>query len=1085
MATYIPGVPQYFPKLETFTPDYKFLANILDAKTTRYNTGYKAVNDLYSKVVYGDLSRGDTQEMRDQYANNLGPKLQQVSGMDLSVMQNVEAAKGLFKPFFEEDIIVKDLVTTTQYKNDMRYANMLQNSPIKDQREMYWQTGVEKMQYEMQDFVNASEEDALSMSAPKYVPDSDLYESARAYLKEQNFNVKITEPSKDGMWMITRKNGDLVTRQALQAVQKALKDDPRVVNAYRADAFVKSRRFADKGVEAGQFASVRDGQAAWATEQIGRVEELIAAKNVKLRDDVEKQKKINVSWENYSQQYGVIPGTEESKIMNEAESRYKATIDALNGNRNELADNKGVNEQEHNSLLNRAYGLLMHYNMEDDLQAAAIAYSNIDKEVGLEPNPYGLKKVQFQYDVAKINMNAQAKKDLEAIKHANELKEIDYELGGGAQGQKLSNMLGSMNAQFGLPGTISGVTNEKGELPEDYNFLEYQDEIRGEMLIGIQSEQLDLALDAYRQIMPSSTGIYNIKGFTGSLQDIKLQMKNHPEMVEDLFTEMAEYFKGASVSGGSLAGGAGPKFVADMDGRGYQNLAKKFRTAIGHRRQLDAASAGLYKTANENFIRALASPITEDQEQLGNLFKAGIPKIFKTINQGTKAESIDMLSRDEYIEQVVAYAKQNEVNIEESGLSDNEGSLGYVERSVTDVQNPLMGGQQVGGVAASLQAGLQGLVGNVPASSRKVFDNTIAEMQAGEIYDKQRSVINATLNGSLNRVAASSLEEGVPYTPLYKEYDVKQALRGVDPALMNTGEIANNPTYDVLLDPLNPSESAVQLLESFYKQIKTTPSQDIHFYSGKVGSDPRTQDDIGSNWGARLAAGLLLGGVPNIVGIDQYDDIEEVIEDREMGEGDIAEKLINLYLQDLNRMQVKGATKSDYPAATLSYQPHIQSDPNKLESEYAQASITFDHEWLDQYTKKGGFLEDKALKDYETASYLVKKSSDLNPLRYGEYNFSNVASTISTSEEAQYYEPVIRGGEIRVFQDGSGNYIAETMPVIWDQKIGGYKYVGSGSKNLGSDRYTLDNEVGKIIEGLNIVANQNYINEMNAKKSQK
>ena len=70
--------------------------------------------------------------------------------------------------------------------------------------------------------------------------------------------------------------------------------------------------------------------------------------------------------------------------MSEAGSKYQATIDALNGNRNELANNTGVNEKDLNSLLNRAYSLLMHYNMEEDLQAAAISYASMDREIDLK-----------------------------------------------------------------------------------------------------------------------------------------------------------------------------------------------------------------------------------------------------------------------------------------------------------------------------------------------------------------------------------------------------------------------------------------------------------------------------------------------------------------------------------------------------------------------------------------------------------------------------------------------------------------------------------------------------------------------------
>ena len=119
MATYIPGVESYMPEYKPFTPDYKFLSDVLDVRTNKYNTNYKQLNDLYSKVVYAPLSRQDTQSMRDQYTEGLSDKLEKISGMDLSLMQNVDAAKAVFRPFFEEDIIVKDMVTTKTYENEM------------------------------------------------------------------------------------------------------------------------------------------------------------------------------------------------------------------------------------------------------------------------------------------------------------------------------------------------------------------------------------------------------------------------------------------------------------------------------------------------------------------------------------------------------------------------------------------------------------------------------------------------------------------------------------------------------------------------------------------------------------------------------------------------------------------------------------------------------------------------------------------------------------------------------------------------------------------------------------------------------
>ena len=127
--------------------------------------------------------------MRNHFAETVAPQLQKVSGMDLSVMQNAEAARAIFKPFFEEDIIVKDLVTTKQYIDQMGMANRLQNSPSQEMRDRYWDVGVKKMQYEMEDFVNASPEQALTMAAPTYTPNANLFERGKAFLEAQGYDI--------------------------------------------------------------------------------------------------------------------------------------------------------------------------------------------------------------------------------------------------------------------------------------------------------------------------------------------------------------------------------------------------------------------------------------------------------------------------------------------------------------------------------------------------------------------------------------------------------------------------------------------------------------------------------------------------------------------------------------------------------------------------------------------------------------------------------------------------------------------------------------------------------------------------------
>lgn len=396
MATYVPGVPQYLPEFKPFTPDYKFLSNVLDTKTNRYNTNYKQINDLYSKVVYGDLSRKDTQDIRSHFTEQLGPQLQKAAGSDLSVMKNAEAAQAIFKPYFEEDIIVRDLVATRKYKEDMGYAKMLQDSPSEEQRDLYWGVGVQKMNYEMQDFINASEQDALKMQLPSYVPNANLYERGLEYLKGQNYDVSIDQITKD--WIITRKNGDLITKQALEDMKAAFQDDPLVVNAYKAQSFVDSRKFAEEAVNAGQAGSVREGQMMWANETISNYERILAAQNIKLKGQATQLTGLSASWDAYRKEQGIVPNSSEEKSMRKTESDLQATINRINGNENAIADNRGDEDPNLDALLNRAYQLTMSSNIGSDLIAAAKNYGKTHGSVSFKVNEFGVQARRLAFD---------------------------------------------------------------------------------------------------------------------------------------------------------------------------------------------------------------------------------------------------------------------------------------------------------------------------------------------------------------------------------------------------------------------------------------------------------------------------------------------------------------------------------------------------------------------------------------------------------------------------------------------------------------------------------------------------------------
>ena len=1097
MATYVPGVPQYFPKLEPFTPDYKFLSSVLDSRTDRYNKNYKAVNDLYSKVVYGNLSREDTKSIRNQYAENLGPKLQQVSGMDLSMVQNTEAAKSLFKPFFEDDLIVKDLVTTRQYQNEMSYVNQLQNSPDRQQREMYWTTGLKKMQFEMEDFINASEQDAIKMAAPKYTPDADLYEMAMEHLKASGLTADITEPSKDGMWNIRRKNGDLITRQALQDVQMSLKDDPRVVNAYYADSFVRSRDFAAKGMEAGQFANVKEGQAAWATEQVNRVEKLIAAKNVKLKDENQKLANISVDWENYSKTYGVNPDSDEEKAMNESMSIYEATKAALAGNNNALSDNKGVNQEDFQGLLNRAHSLLMHHNMEGDLQAAAIAYSNIDKVVDMQESTLQKQKIKFRFDMAKLQAKQAGDRALEGLKNRNKLKQIDYEAAGGELGLKLQQAMGGSSTSYGQAGSIDMAKDKNGKviLDEDFDALSANEGQAADQFDNMKGDMVDAAMDAYINIFAAGQkgGVYKVTGngysFEGDRESIKKQFMNHDDKIEGFFTDMQEEMINAKASSGSSKSNGGAMFYARNNGQDYNALYKRMNGAYTKRQAVDGALGYVYNKANDNLIKLLKIPadaaIGEDHEDLLGVLSQSesIPKIF-ALGGADGDPHTKLLTEEEYVKAYMDWARENGQSTDVEGTIFDTSSWSIHnsnERTqLSDGTNAGFGyGQDLAEESSGMFEGMSIDDSEYEADSRArgykgefKFQPELAAFQAKKLYALQKNLVNSTLNGSMNRVQEEMYEsedgDSSPYIPMFDEANVASVMLGVSDAEMSAGDIELSPTTTVTFDPLMLTEEGVDMVANLNAQFRNTDKRELYILDGNY---------IAKEDGEYTKADL----------------IEESEDDKK----NVKRRVLENYLTEIVRMQAKGATKSNYPKATISYtsstvNAEYLEDSEESAERIGSYTINFGPDFLDQYSGSDNKLSTLGV-DVEDLEEIAKNGitiafpteKDINPGKYGEYNFSSVATEITTSAQSAYHREVSRGGMVEVQRDQNGQYVASYEPLLYNTSTGQYDTLPMQYQNLGGDRYGLDEQVNKLLDGIRVIQQKNVQREMGSKKSNK
>ena len=506
MATYIPGAKSYLPDFKPFTPDFKFLSNALDLRTNKYETNYKQLNDLYGRVVYSDLSRGDTNETRDQYANELAPRIEQIASMDLSLAQNVDAAKAVFLPFFENDLIVKDMVTTDQYRKELAYANRLLNSNDPDVRSKYWDVGIKAMEYQMKDFVDASPDKALQMPTPKYIQNVNLAKRAEEILKESGYgDMETIQWSPDGRYIITTTGGMQVAAPAYELLQSQLLTDPKVAQAYYADAYVQMRDYVDNSISQGMYDDADAAKRGWADLTISTVQEQLAFQLQTSQNEEQVAKENSEEWDAVSKMYGIGSGTPEEKAMADALNTYEGAR-KKSARYNSALEEAATPTTDTDALLNRAYNLMMQTNISGDLQSAALRYAEVTQRIEIDEDAYALANHKSSLRLSEM---------YQKYVYDKEIAEIEAGEGEGGSGDLMDDYFDASSGS-----TLSSEGIDMSDINYDHSKTSYED-IKNET-----SDNQKVAAAMY------SNAIATLRGESGSSPIHRYKLYNEAGVLE-------------------------------------------------------------------------------------------------------------------------------------------------------------------------------------------------------------------------------------------------------------------------------------------------------------------------------------------------------------------------------------------------------------------------------------------------------------------------------------------------------------------------------------------------------------------------
>lgn len=1049
MATYVPGVETYLPDIKPFTPDYKFLSAVLDVRTDKYNTNWKATNDLYNKVVYADLSRTDTKDQRDQYINQISPSLEKISGMDLSLMQNIDSAKAVFAPFFEDDLIVSDIMHTTNYRREMDLADRLQYSANQEQRTRYNQDGVRALQYQMEDFISATPDKAIKLGSPKFVEGVDLMGMAEKMLGELKPPLKVKRDTIQGDWIITQQNGTLVIPAAKAYLEKTLLSDPRVVNFYRNQSFVRSRDRAAEGIAKGEFTTVEQGQGAWAQETIDRITAQNAYYLEKDKTKLAEGEVVNNKWKNYQETNGVVPGSDDEKAMNTELSTYEKTKAALEARENvQKIANEPVKDFQ--TTLNKAYNLYTQTTIGRDILQAAAVYGSRDSEITVRENKVAMQQKQFQYDMSKIEAQAQNARQLEGLKGkiAYDLAKAKGEILYDADGKPLNPVLAVADEVTTAVGDIANSEFSVGPDgkpdPNTNMYTKFIDDFSKDRT-EIRSKQLDVATSALTFLNPAGEGgtqKYTIKvggeNFTGSIEQIKTKLGEresnntfkYRDDITNLYNQQSKIFND-------------PKEMAKYPGKAKsQTYANLFQQMYGDQginaewKRAEQTFAGvnkIYKEAHDQSVSALKTSDSNFKE----LMDQGMPGIYTTT--GVQKE----MTRDGYINYVKGLVLQGKVKGIRTEQMRKKEYMNYVDKKVivngkpretTELvysDQPLKGARistltysvmftdKTGKIVRAQdrnQLDQKSLMGATQVSDYDI------ENKAGDFYDKIKTSTNSAL----------TMHQGDKFkTTTYKAYQ-NGKVGGAD--------IFTAPVYRATIDPLSQTLEGQTMLSQMMTQ-----------------KNMLDQKGIGYN--------MVLG------------NLRDKTNKESIGDDPLARKAYSAYIADMKTWlgNPKRSNSADIaPRGSIEYSS-LFGAPGDGAKNTAGYTINGFNEWLASKIKGsateasgpageyGLFSKPEVEKLKNGISMVFDKAQDISPRSENRQYYSKTLSALQNSPDqfVEYTYPGIDGmtptATYRIVKSGSDEYYA-TYKINTYQSDGTYRTsdweqipLGVGTLNIGQE----------------------------------
>lgn len=421
MSTYLQNGTDYIPNLQPFQPDYNFLGNMLQKRQGAYDSNYKQLNQQYSTLLNSPMLRDDNNKTRDAFFNTINQDIKKISGTDLSLQQNVDAASKVFDSFYQNKPMVYDMVQTKRHQAGISKHEALKAcvDPEKCGGQA-WEEGLQELYLKADEFKNASPEDAMTMQLGEYTPYYNWQKDAIKTAKDSGLSV--TKDFSNGQWIVTQKNGQLVEGGLYQLFKDTYGNDPRVDANYNTKAYVARKNNIRSLVS--QYGSEDAAERAYLQETIKAGHKAYGYTSTQIR----KANTLVTDRINQLQQKANTQGLthEESLILRtipDTKANLDATQKSLDITGNEITQNTPEDLKSLRKSADRAMAFMMQ---DQDLHGFAKTMSMKDAEYSIKADPYGIQSHSDQLERGRMGIAHQYAKEMLSANLQKDMSLAEY-----------------------------------------------------------------------------------------------------------------------------------------------------------------------------------------------------------------------------------------------------------------------------------------------------------------------------------------------------------------------------------------------------------------------------------------------------------------------------------------------------------------------------------------------------------------------------------------------------------------------------------------------------------------------------------